>query len=176
MLQMVREFTRDSVDNIKYKVALLEQLWVGGDSGGCFTTLAAYELAEEGINWWFRWTLDSCGQRCTDHIYLESDKITCVWLSYPDALQTEPQPSEPKFDSSHQTRLESQILGDCSSSPAGRWVNNTSIFDTTLTPLLSDGGCFHPMVNTKFDSSQTMNKIGKAKNQVWCSSWWVTYI
>ena len=50
MLQMVREFTRDSVDNIKYKVGLLEQLWVGGDSGGCFTTLAAYELAEEGIN------------------------------------------------------------------------------------------------------------------------------
>ena len=27
VLQMVREFTRDSVDNIKYKVALLEQLW-----------------------------------------------------------------------------------------------------------------------------------------------------
>ena len=78
MLQMVREFTRDSVDNIKYKVALLEQLWVGGDSGGCFTTLAAYELADEGINCWFRWTVGSCGQRCTDHIYMESEQISCV--------------------------------------------------------------------------------------------------
>ena len=106
--------------------------------GRCFTTLAAYELAEEGINWWFRWTLDSCGQWCTDHIYLESDKISCVWLSYPDALQTEPQPSEPKFDSSHQTRLESQILGDCSSSPAGGSTTHLSMTPHWLPSYLME--------------------------------------